>query len=209
MDNVPDLRADPDVRRQIRGSKVRFKQVLQILCLALAVAVPASFAQISPGHDWRRVVAERLPLYGHRNWIVVADSAYPTQSSPGIETIVADAEQAEVLQHVVARISNSKHVRPIVYTDLELSYLTETDTPGVDSYRELLSGLFPDPKPLSLPHEQIIGNLGKAAQNFQVLIIKTRMTIPYTTVFLQLDCAYWSTDAERKLRSQMAQKPRR
>ncbi len=176
--------------------------------MALILTASSSFAQISPGHDWRRVVAERLPLYGHRNWIVVADSAYPAQSTPGIETIVADAEGAEVLQHVLARLSNSKHVRPIVYTDLELSYLTEADAPGVDNYRELLSGLFPDPKPLSLPHEQIIGNLAKAGQNFQVLIIKTRMTIPYTTVFLQLDCAYWGAEAERKLRAQMAQKIR-
>lgn len=209
MDNVPGLASNAVGCPVIRGSTLRSKQFLQIFTLALAVAVPASFAQISPGHDWRRVVAERLPLYGHRNWIVVADSAYPAQSSPGIETIIADAEQMEVLQHVMARISNSKHVRPIVYTDLELSYLTETDTPGVDSYRELLSGLFPDPKPVSLPHEQIIANLAKASQNFQVLIIKTRMTIPYTTVFLQLDCAYWNAEAERKLRSQMAGKPRR
>lgn len=189
---------------------MRFNRVLQILSLALALAaVPSSFAQISPGHEWRRVVAERLPLYGHRNWIVVADSAYPAQSAPGIETIVADAEQAEVLQHVLARLSNSKHVRPIVYTDLELSYLTEADAPGVDNYRELLSGLFSDPKPVSLPHEQMIGTLAKAGQSFQVLIIKTRMTLPYTTVFLQLDCAYWNAEAERKLRAQMAQKARR
>jgi len=154
-------------------------------------------------------VAERLPLYGHRNWIVVADSAYPAQSAPGIKTILADAEQNEVLQHVLARLSNSKHVRPIVYTDLELSYLTEVDAPGVDAYRELLSSLFSEVKPLSLPHEQIIGKLANASQNFQVLIIKTRMAIPYTTVFLQLDCAYWTAEAERKLRSQMAQKGRR
>ena len=186
-----------------------FKRLLQALPLALLVTVSSGVAQISPGHEWRRVVAERLPLYGHRNWIVIADSAYPAQSSPGIETIVADADEAEVLQNVLARVSNSKHVRPIVYTDLELSYLTEADAPGVDGYRELLGGLFPDSKPISLPHEQIIGNLAKAGQNFQVLIIKTRMTIPYTTVFLQLDCAYWSADSERKLRAQMAGKSRR
>lgn len=185
------------------------KRLLHALPLALLLIVSSGVAQISPGHEWRRVVAERLPLYGHRNWIVVADSAYPAQSSPGIETIVADADGAEVLQNVLARVSNSKHVRPIVYTDLELSYLTEADAPGVDGYRELLAGLFPDSKPISLPHEQIIGNLAKAGQNFQVLIIKTRMTIPYTTVFLQLDCAYWSADSERKLRTQMAGKSRR
>ncbi len=188
---------------------MRFKTFLQVLPLALLLTVSSAVAQISPGHEWRKVLAERLPLYGHRNWIVVADSAYPAQSAPGIETIVADAEGAEVLQHVLARLSNSKHVRPIVYTDLELSYLTEAEAPGVDNYRELLAGLFSDTKPLSLPHEQIIGNLAKASQNFQVLIIKTRMTIPYTTVFLQLDCAYWSADSERKLRALMVQKGRR
>jgi hypothetical protein len=188
---------------------LRFRTFLQALPLALLLTVSSGVAQISPGHEWRKVVAERLPLYGHRNWIVVADSAYPAQSAPGIETIVADAEGAEVLQYVIARLSNSKHVRPIVYTDMELSYLTEADAPGVDNYRELLGGLFPDAKPISLPHEQIIANLAKAGQNFQVLIIKTRMTIPYTTVFLQLDCAYWSADSERKLRAQMAQKGRR
>src|SRR3954467_13477415 len=113
-----------------RDSKVRLKQLLHVVFVALMIlTASSSFAQISPGHEWRRVIAERLPLYGHRNWIVTADSAYPAQSSPGIETIVADAEQAEVLQDVVARISNSKHVRPIVYTDLELSHLTEAETP--------------------------------------------------------------------------------
>jgi hypothetical protein len=188
---------------------VRSKQMMLALPLVLMLTGSSSFAQLSPGHDWRRAVAERLPLYGHRNWIVIADSAYPAQSTPGIETIVADADHAEVLQHVVARLSNSKHVRPIVYTDLELGYLTETDTPGVDAYRELLTGLFSESKPLSLPHEQLIGNLAKAGQNFQVLIVKTRMTIPYTTVFFQLDCAYWSAEAERKLRTQMAQKVRK
>jgi hypothetical protein len=188
---------------------LNFKRILQALPFALLLTVSSGVAQISPGHDWRRVVTERLPLYGHRNWIVVADSAHPAQSTPGIETILADAEGAEVLQYVLARLSGSKHVRPIVYTDLELSYLTESDAPGVDNYRELLAGLFRDPKPLSLPHEQIIGDLAKAGQNFQVLIVKTRMTIPYTTVFLQLDCAYWNADSERKLRAQMAQKGRR
>ena len=27
------------------------------------------------------------------------------------------------------------------------------------------------------------------------------MTIPYTSVFLQLDCKYWSADAEQRLRA--------
>lgn len=35
---------------------------------------------------------------------------------------------------------------------------------------------------------------------FKVVILKTRMTKPYTSVFLQLDCAYWNADSEAELR---------
>ena len=41
---------------------------------------------------WKLVLNERLPVYGHRNWIVVADSAYPEQSADAIETIVSHAD---------------------------------------------------------------------------------------------------------------------
>ncbi len=49
-------------------------------------------------------------------------------------------------------------------------------------------------------HEQIIARLDQAAQVFRVLIIKTDLTIPYTTVFFELDCGYWSAEAEQRLR---------
>ena len=50
------------------------------------------------------------------------------------------------------------------------------------------------------PHEEIIHLLDEAAKTFKVLIVKTTMTIPYTSVFLCLDCAYWNAEAERQLR---------
>jgi hypothetical protein len=37
-----------------------------------------------------------------------------------------------------------------------------------------------------------------------VLVIKTSGTMPYTSVFLQLDCAYWNADQESSLREAMA-----
>ena len=43
--------------------------------------------------NWEEILKDRLQLYGHRNWLVIADSAYPAQSRPAIETIVADEEQ--------------------------------------------------------------------------------------------------------------------
>ncbi|MGA2268633.1 MAG: hypothetical protein ABSH44_09210 [Bryobacteraceae bacterium] len=155
--------------------------------------------------DWRRVLGDRIPLYGHRNWIVVADSAYPTQSRDGIETILAGADQVEVLGEVLRSLAASRHVKPIVYTDREMQFVEERDAPGMSAYRQRLSELLKGLAVNALPHEEVIAKLDQAGQTFRVLIIKTTMTIPYTSVFVQLDCAYWNPDAERKLRAAMAE----
>jgi L-fucose mutarotase/ribose pyranase (RbsD/FucU family) len=154
--------------------------------------------------NWEKILAERIPSYGHRNWIVVADSAYPAQAKEGIETVVANADQLQVLATVLTALGKSKHVTPIVYTDEELKYLDDSEAPGVEAYRERLAAMFKDKTVESLPHEKIIEKLDAVSQTFQVLIIKTTMTIPYTSVFLQLDCAYWGPDAEKNLRAKMA-----
>jgi hypothetical protein len=154
--------------------------------------------------NWQKVLADRIPAYGHRNWIVVADSAYPAQAKDGIETIVADAGQLHVLEVVLAELGKSKHVTPIIHTDTELSYLDDSQAPGVEAYRARLAELFKDKSVDSMPHEKIIERLDEVSHTFRVLIIKTNMTVPYTSVFLQLDCAYWGPDAEKGLRAKMA-----
>lgn len=50
------------------------------------------------------------------------------------------------------------------------------------------------------PHEAIIHNLDAAGQLFNVLILKTTLRIPYTSIFLELECGYWNADAEKRLR---------
>ena len=60
-----------------------------------------------------------LPLYEHRNWIVIADSAYPAKTRDGIETIVAGANRFEILCEVPARLVASKHIVPVIWTDEE------------------------------------------------------------------------------------------
>jgi L-fucose mutarotase/ribose pyranase (RbsD/FucU family) len=153
---------------------------------------------------WNRTLLDRIPLYGHRNWIVIADSAYPAQSRPGIETIVSNGDHVQVLQKVLAALSASQHVRPIVYTDEELKFLEDKDAPGISAYRRQLAAMLQNRTVNSLPHEQIIAKLDQVSQTFRVLIIKTNFTLPYTSVFLQLDCAYWSAEAEQRLRAKMA-----
>ena len=154
--------------------------------------------------DWKAKLSATLPAFGHRNWIVVADSAYPEQSNPGIETIVSGAEQIPVVKHVLDAITSSGHVRAKVYADKELAFVPEADAPGVDDYRRALHAALHGAHVEYIPHEQIIRQLEQAAQIFRILLIKTDMTIPYTSVFFELDCGYWNADAEERLREKIA-----
>jgi hypothetical protein len=150
---------------------------------------------------WEAELTNRLPLLGHRNWIVVADSAYPAQSNPGIETIVTGADQLGVVRETAAQISASSHIRANIYIDTELSHVPENDAPGVSAYRSQLQAVFKGASIRVLPHEEIIRKLDTAGSLFRVLILKTRLTIPYTSVFFELDCGYWTAEAEARLRT--------
>lgn len=155
-------------------------------------------------HDWKAKLGAVLPLFGHRNWIVVADSAYPAQSKPGIETIISGDDQLSVVEYVFDAISASKHMRANVYADKELAYVAESDAPGVLDYCRKLELVLSGAQVQYVPHEQIIRKLDESAQVFCVLLIKTTMTIPYTSVFFELDCGYWSAEAEQRLRRAMS-----
>jgi len=170
---------------------------------ALLIVMTATAAM---GHaedaSWRATLEKQLPLLGHRNWIVVADSAYPWQTSPGIETIDTGADQLDVVKAVLGALKKYRHVRPVLYTDAELPFVPENRAPGVTRYRERLGRIL-GATAISLPHEEIIGRLDEAGKTFHVLLLKTTLALPYTSVFVQLDCGYWSPEAERALREAM------
>jgi D-ribose pyranose/furanose isomerase RbsD len=172
------------------------------LLLFLAPALAAQTA--APVLTWREKVAEAMPLLGHRNWILIVDSAYPLQAAAGIETIETDASQLEVVHHVLGVIDRSIHVRPVITMDSELPFVPENDAPGVSTYRTEISDVLHNYPVESLPHERVLANIEEASKHFNVLVLKTNMAVPYTSVFIRLDCKYWSADAEKRMRAKMA-----
>ena len=154
---------------------------------------------------WQAKLAEELPVMGHRNWVVVADSAYPAQVRAGIETIATGEEQTETVKAVLKAVDGAHHVRPIIYLDCELQSVSETDAPGIGAYRRELELLLQGRDVRSIPHAELIAKLDEASKTFRVLILKTNLTLPYTSVFLELDCGYWSAEAEKRLRDKMSQ----
>ncbi len=157
------------------------------------------------GVGWQERLDSAVSLYGHRNWIIIADSAYPKQNSPGIETVVADADHLEVLDLVLDKVAAAPHVRANVMLDTELDSVPEDEAPGITAYRKLLKNRLQGKDVKTMPHEDIIASLDKSATLFNVLIIKTNMTLPYTSVFLQLDCGYWNAQQEKELRDKIEQ----
>jgi hypothetical protein len=174
------------------------------LLTVLALAPGNASAGANPPTDWRVRLNQQLQLMGHRNWIAVVDSAYPLQTSPGVETIETNDDQLQVVKTVLDQIAKAKHVRPVIFTDAELRLVPESDAKGVTAYRGALTGLLGKTDAQSLPHEEIISKLDEAGKTFHILILKTTLTIPYTSVFIRLDCGYWSADAEKRLREAMA-----
>lgn len=167
--------------------------------LLLASALPARAA--SP--DWHQRLAEATPILGHRNWILVVDSAYPLQISPGIETIDTKASQIEVVKAVMSSIDHSIQLRPEIFMDAELPFISDSDAPGASEYREQVGQLLRGYIVESQRHEDLISKVDDAGKTFHVLVLKTNMTIPYTSVFIRLDCKYWSEDQERSMRLSM------
>jgi L-fucose mutarotase/ribose pyranase (RbsD/FucU family) len=149
---------------------------------------------------WEEILVHRLTQFGHRNWIVIADSAYPAQSNSGIETIATGAGHLEVLGKTLKSIAVCKHLRAKVLVDAEFKSVAEVDAPGVTAVRESLYQLLDYQDARELDHEQIISMLAASGRQFRILILKSTLSIPYSSIFLELDCAYWNSAAEARLR---------
>ena len=153
--------------------------------------------------SWEQTLVRELPALGHRNWIVVADAAFPLQISPGMEVVVSAEDHFIVLEKVLKAIDSSPHIRPHIYLDKELSFVTEDLAPGIDTCRSRLEALLAGRGAVPTLHEELITRLDQVARTFRILMIKTNLDLPYTSVFMELDCGYWSGESEAKMRERM------
>jgi hypothetical protein len=162
-----------------------------------------AFGASAQAQDLGSRLKVELPTLGHRNWIVVADSAYPLQIAPGIKTVYVGGDQLQAVTSVLKAIDDAPHVRPVVFIDEELQYVPEQHARGISDFRKQLDTILKARDPKQLGHEDIIKLLDEAGKSFQVLVLKTDLTLPYTSVFIRLDAGYWSADAEKELRNAM------
>lgn len=157
-------------------------------------------------NNWKNEFEHYLPFLGHRNWVLVVDKAFPMQSSPAMKILNSNEQLTDVLPYVLGQIAALPHVRPVVYVDKELDYLDDSFCPGISSLRsKLLATLEKHASGCiaSVLHETVFKKLDEAGSLFNVVVIKTESLLPYTSVFMQLDCGYWSEAQEKELRDRM------
>lgn len=145
-----------------------------------------------------------LPLLGHRNWILVVDKAYPYQSSEGITYLDSEEEIVPVLDKVLQMLKASTHVRPVIYLDKELESMDDSLAPGADALKKQFKELTAGMNVQQILHDQVFAKLDAASKLFNIVVVKTESLIPYTSVFIELDCGYWPAEKEKELRRRMS-----
>ncbi|MDR0540731.1 MAG: hypothetical protein LBH19_00805 [Dysgonamonadaceae bacterium] len=180
------------------------KRYLFFILLSIT-AIANSFSQ-SPGKKaalWEHVLHQRLPLLGHRNWILIVDKAFPAQTSSGMEVLNTQCDILETLNKTLSQLNVSDHVKPIIYLDKELNYLTPAQIPQIEDFRNKYKELFKSYPVQTLLHESVFSKLDEASKLFKIIVLKTDCLIPYSSVFIELDCKYWNEKGEQELRKSM------
>ena len=173
------------------------------LLIALTACIEKKGESTDTQKDWKVKFNERLPLLGHRNWILIVDKAYPEQTTAGVETINTDEDLLSVLKYVKSGIDSSTHVNAEVFTDKELGFITTKQVPAIGAMRDSLNAILGSNRS-SVPHDSVFVKIDAASKLFKVLVLKTNQTIPYSSVFMRLNCAYWDGKREKELRDSIA-----
>jgi hypothetical protein len=183
--------------------KSRFSLFLVLLLAATPLQIIRA-QTATPTASWRDTVNTQLPLLGQGNWIVIADVSYPWSSIPGAQTIVTGAGGLDVLQAVLAAIGQAKNLRPVIYTENEINFVTDKYAPGVTSYRGGLAQAIGTRDKHISSHEDLVRTINQTAQSLHVLVLKTTQTLPYSSIYIQLENANWTPEGEKALKEAMA-----
>ena len=84
-----------------------------------------------------------------------------------------------------------------------MQFITDSLAPGAEAYKQQLQKVLNGAKTQPLLHDTVFVRMDKAAKLFSITVLKTEEIIPYSSVFVELDCAYWGGDKEQQLRQLM------
>lgn len=180
---------------------------LPLILPVCIISLLSSCQEANPAEqEWRDQLYKNLAIVGARNWIVIAESSFPAYTGAGIKTMVSDKTSDEVLMDVLNMLEEEAHVVPRIMVSSELRSVTEDYAPGVKRYRNNINKMLPGRQHFELMSRTINSLIEDAAKQFNVLVIKTRTSLPYSNIYIELDSGYWNSESETALRKSLEAK---
>lgn len=158
---------------------------------------------------WKAAVDKQVAQLGYRNWIVVAEASFPAYNRLGVRQVNADVEIPEALDYVLHVMERTENTRPNVYVARELRSVENDYAPGIQPFRERITGALHGHETTQIDHQSLLLLLEDANRSFDVLIIRTQTALPYSSVYLELLPGYWDADSEQRLRERIESERRR
>lgn len=151
---------------------------------------------------WHKKFDSRLSLLGKDNWIIVTESSYPCRRAMGIETIATHKGLPSVLDYVLSGMDDSVHAGATAWLCSELEKVPDRDAIGITKVHHEIRRLLNDAKiPVKVATEQeILKKIDTETADYNVLVLKSGTPLPYTSVYLHIDCRYWDEAREKRLR---------
>lgn len=151
----------------------------------------------------RAAIAPQLQQLGARNWVVIADPTYPIPAGLGAITMAVSSGSADTFREVLDILELQASLTPRIWVNNEMDVVTEDMAPGIKEFRKEVNSLLSGRFCYRLDERIISMQLAEAAKDFRVLFIKTGTRLPYSTIAIELDSGYWSSDSEAEIRSRM------
>lgn len=152
---------------------------------------------------WIRALRSEIEGLGALNWIVITDSSFPAFGNSVSHTILSPSDLPTTLHEVIQTMESTGHVKPRVYMTRESQELEENFAPGITRHRQHLVQALHGHEAYALPENSLRMLTLEAGQKYRILVIKSQTTLPYTSVFLELESGYWDSEAETTLREHM------
>lgn len=175
----------------------------------IALAMCGCAGQGKVERPWMNSIRHELGYLGARNWVVIAEAAFPVPSRRGLRVVQVNDEIPGVLDGLEQIIEEKHHVKPRIYLTTEMAKVPYDYAPGIKEHKADLKQALHGRETVRLDNEMLVNLINSTSKSYRVLVIKTRTAIPYSSVFVELRSGYWDADSEAVLRKNMEAKNRK
>ena len=149
------------------------------ILLLLIVLLSGCVGNTDRARPWLGTLRHELGYLGARNWVVVAEAAFPIHSRRGLSVVQLNGEIPDVVDAVERVIEEKSHVKPRLYVATEAASVPYDYAPGIKNYREQLEEALHGRETVQLDHTMLLRMLKDVSYMLQDVYYKDVLYIVY------------------------------